>query len=353
MNPVRSSLLGLVFLAVGLLAGVGDPRPSRADVPANPHGKFKEECSHCHSPKSWTPARIGPEFDHARYGLPLVGAHKETPCRSCHASLDFSREASECVECHQDVHEGELGTECAGCHTTRSFIDRSRMERMHQLTRFPLTGVHVTLDCLSCHGGSGGGNLSFVNLASECVSCHREAGQSAVPDHAENLFPEDCTLCHTTKAWIPARFGHTDTGFPITGAHRNLACEACHGQGQFTKVSALCVDCHRTDYDGTQDPDHNALGFALECQSCHNTTSWRGATFDHDGSFFPIYSGAHAGKWESCTTCHVNAADYMDFSCFGCHPHDDRTKTDGDHREVRDYTYDSQACYTCHPRGRH
>ena len=52
-----------------------------------------------------------------------------------------------CVSCHQDVHQGELGTDCGRCHTERSFIEGAQMQRVHQLTRFPLRGTHASLDC--------------------------------------------------------------------------------------------------------------------------------------------------------------------------------------------------------------
>lgn len=351
MKTMRTAWYLLILLGTALLSGVTGPSTS-AEEPKNPHGSFKQDCDLCHSPKAWVPARVSPKFDHAKYGLALQGAHRETPCRSCHASLDFSKEQSACVDCHDDVHEGELGSDCARCHTTRNFIERARMERMHQLTRFPLTGVHATLDCRTCHDSTEPGNLTFVNLGSDCVDCHRDDAESAVPDHQDNGFSEDCGQCHRTTAWSPAGFAHADTKFPLTGVHRNLNCAACHGEGQFTAVASACVDCHRDDYDGTTDPVHVTIGFPLECQSCHNTTTWQGATFDH-ARFFPIDSGAHAGTWSSCSDCHKTPTNYADFTCLTCHPHSDEAKTSGGHGQVQNYVYESQACFTCHPQGRH
>ena len=45
-------------------------------------------------------------------------------------------------------------------------------------------------------------------------------------------------------------------------------------------------------------------GFSTDCLLCHNMVTWLGATFDHDSEYFPIYSGAHRGRWSSCATCH-------------------------------------------------
>ena len=33
------------------------------------------------------------------------------------------------------------------------------------------------------------------------------------------------------------------------------------------------------------------------CDTCHSTTAWRPASFDHDGRYFPIYSGKHLGAF--------------------------------------------------------
>ena len=69
-------------------------------------------------------------------------------------------------------------------------------------------------------------------------------------------------------------------------------------------------------------------------------------------SAFPIDSGVHAGRWDACSTCHVNPSNYSQFTCFGCHPHSDESGTAADHSEVGGYVYDSSACYACHPQGR-
>ena len=140
------------------------------------------------------------------------------------------------------------------------------------------------------------------------------------------------------------------TRFPLTGAHRTVSCQSCHGNGVYPGKSTDCVSCHRSDYDQTTNPVHTAAGFPLDCASCHTTSGWSGARFDHDGRFFPIYSGAHRGRWQSCAECHTNPANYAQFTCLPCHG---QTETNGHHREVSGYQYDSQACYSCHPRGNH
>jgi hypothetical protein len=462
----------------------------------NPHGDLKEPCASCHSPDAWKPARVSKSFKHAPKVFPLEGAHAQTNCRACHASLEFTGVSTKCAVCHKDVHQGELGSDCATCHSPRNFIDRSVMQQRHQLTRFPLSGAHVMADCISCHPVVQQGHMTFVGRPVECFSCHMPAynasqnpphqaagfpttcdachttiawtkstfdhaatsfpltgahlaticsachgdgiykGKSsscvachltnynntttpkhssagfptdcaachstvvwtdAVFDHQKTLFPltgahlavacstchsdgvykgkstacvschlidynntatpkhssagfsTQCATCHSTATWAGAVFDHSKTAFPLTGAHVTLACAACHSDGVYAGKPTTCVSCHLTDYNGTNNPVHSTAGFPTACASCHTTATWLGATFNHDASFFPIYSGTHQGRWSSCATCHTNPANYATFTCLTCHT---QLNTNGHHNGVSGYRYDSQACYSCHPRGR-
>jgi RecJ-like exonuclease len=325
--------------------------PLRAqDATRSPHGSLAEACADCHAADRWSPARIG-RFDHARAGFALTGAHARTACRDCHATLDFRNTPSTCSACHTDVHRSELGADCVQCHTTRSFLDRATMTRAHQLTRFPLTGTHLAVDCESCHPPAAQGSLRFVNRPSECVQCHGEAYRLAKePDHLAGGFPTACDQCHSTASWPGARFNHAATRFPLTGAHRAVTCQECHGDGVRAGTPTACVACHQAAYDETTDPNHRSAGFPTACSDCHTTSTWDGAAFDHDASFFPIYSGRHRGEWTSCSTCHTTPSSFQAFTCLSCHQHS-RPETDGHHDGVNGYRYDSQACYSCHPRG--
>ena len=419
--PVALVLIALAPLAVSIRVSGAAPKP----IPANPHGKFKGECGDCHGAEGWKPAKIGRNFDHAKYGFPLTGAHAAASCQSCHASLDFTRQEKLCASCHEDPHRGEMGSACERCHTARSFVDHAAMARAHQMTHFPLTGAHAALDCESCHTPVSQGKLQYVGTRADCQGCHMADYQAAKqPDHAAGGFPLDCQECHTPISWTTARFDHSKTAFPLTGAHLTTPCASCHGDGVYKGKSTDCYSCHRSNYDGTNDPPHAAAGFSTACATCHNTTSWNssfnhnntgfpltgahatvacnqchgdgvyagkptdcyschqadydatnnpghaaatfpttcatchnttswaGATFDHDTPYFPIYSGTHNGRWSACTDCHNVANNYASFNCLSCHPHSDKTQTDGNHNGVSGYVYDSNHCYSCHPRGR-
>lgn len=334
-------LRAVVLLAVA--AVVYSPAVAQ-ELTKNPHGKLEVECATCHGSAGWVPAQISPKFDHAKYGIPLTGAHAHAACRSCHAALDFHGTARDCASCHRDVHHGELGADCGRCHTARSFIDRSAMVRAHQLTRFPLSGAHMALDCESCHQPSAQGQMSFVNVGADCVDCHRAQFQAAKsPDHVAGAFPQDCGGCHAPTTWNNARFNHDATGFPLTGAHAPLPCVQCHTGGTFTALNSACVSCHQADYNGTNNPAHAAAGFPTTCASCHGTTDWTGASFDHTA--FPI---PHRTATK-CVDCHTNPANYTSFVCTTCHT---KSQTDPRHQGVGGYVWSSTNCYACHRNGR-
>jgi hypothetical protein len=224
------------------------------------------------------------------------------------------------------------------------------MVRAHQASRFPLTGVHAAVDCVACHTPAAQGQLQFVNRPTQCESCHlAEAVVVKDPDHQAAGFTRQCERCHSPTVWNRARFDHAATAFPLTGAHVRATCQQCHADRVYSGKSAECVSCHRTDYNGTTNPAHAAASFPTTCASCHSTSTWAGARFDHDGPYFPIYSGAHRGRWNSCSTCHTNAASFAVFTCLTCHG---QTETNGHHQSVSGYRYDSQACYSCHRNGR-
>jgi hypothetical protein len=108
------------------------------------------------------------------------------------------------------------------------------------------------------------------------------------------------------------------------------------------------VGCHLTDYNQTNNPPHASAQFPTDCQMCHTTSAWIPSTFDHDGQYFPIYSGKHAGEWNLCSDCHTNPGNYAEFTCLTCHG---QSQTNEEHNGVPGYSYNSNACYNCHPNG--
>ncbi|MBZ5526203.1 MAG: hypothetical protein LAP21_28630 [Acidobacteriia bacterium] len=310
-------------------------------------GGFPQTCEQCHNTASWQPST----FNHnTQTKFPLTGAHVGLACTQCHANGRFVGTPTDCFSCHSSTFKTTTNpnhvtagfpTDCSLCHSTANWLSATFD---HSKTLFPLTGAHVGLSCNSCHASG-----VFVGLSTACVSCHLANFQKTTsPNHVTSGFPTDCQVCHTTSAWVPSVFDHSKTVFPLTGAHLSVACANCHVGGRYAGTPTDCYSCHKTAYQTVTNPNHVAAAFPTTCQTCHNTTAWTGATFTHTG--FPIYSGAHQGKWTTCADCHTNSANYAVFTCVSCHAHD-KTVMDPKHSGVRNYVYNSTNCYSCHRNG--
>ena len=314
----------------------------------SPHGEnFKIDCSQCHNSGGWNVDYKSIAFDHNTTNFTLEGSHKTTDCKSCHSSMVFEDVSSDCISCHTDVHEQSVGNDCVRCHSTQNWLVFNIPE-IHESNGFPLIGSHFSVNCIECHQGESG--LVFTPLGNECIECHQSDYLATTsPDHLAAGFSEDCTECHNPNGigWSSSGFIHDF--FPLTGGHDIQDCSQCHDVTDFSNISSECVDCHSDDYASTTNPNHSSSGFSTDCVSCHTTNpGWTPATFDHDGQFFPIYSGRHNNEWNSCTDCHTNPSDYSVFTCLTCHTAGD---TNDEHDEVGGYVYESNACLQCHPDG--
>lgn len=354
----------LLLCTLLVLAAPARPVPSlhaqQPPVPTNPHGTLRPDvdCSDCHTATGWKPMRTDAEFDHGKdTKFILTGRHETTTCARCHLGLRFDEPKvapSDCASCHVDVHRGNLAGSCTRCHNTDDFRDVETVS-LHQRTGFPLTGAHVTTPCESCHKTERSG--AYTAVAKDCVSCHRPLlAQAAASGVDHSGFPTDCAQCHVPLSWSGgATFDHLTAsgGFLLEGAHVQQRCAACHTTPAFGLRFAPpptsnqdCVACHQDDYQR----EHGGSGFPTTCTACHTVNSWA-STLNHDAAFFPINSGAHRGQWASCATCHVTPGSFTTFTCLTCHVHR-QSEMDAKHSGRSGYSYDSQACYRCHPRGR-
>lgn len=319
-----------------------------AQNPNHVQAGFPTDCAMCHTTASW----FGASFDHSAFtGFPLTGAHATVACAQCHPNGHYAGTPRDCASCHladyqktTDPNHAAAGfpQDCSICHSTTSWagavFDHSR-------TQFPLTGAHLQLACATCHV-----NGNYSGLSTACVSCHLNNYTSTTnPNHQAAGIPQQCEVCHSTTAWTPASFDHSKTGFALTGAHVTTPCASCHIGGRYDGTPTDCYSCHKSQYQTVTNPNHIAAGFPTDCSLCHTTVTWMGATFTHNA--FPIYSGAHQGRWTTCNDCHVNPSNFAVFSCTNCHAHDKATM-DEKHTEVRNYVYNSANCYSCHPTGR-
>ncbi len=94
------------------------------------------------------------------------------------------------------------------------------------------------------------------------------------------------------------------------------------------------MTCHQADYNGTNNPPHAQAGFPTTCQTCHSTTDWTGATFDHSTTGFTL-TGAHTSL--QCTQCHTASFQGGPYNftsattCYTCHQTDYNGTTNPNH----------------------
>ena len=223
------------------------------------NGRNGKQCDSCHQATTWAEL----SFDHLRdTGFGLQGAHAELSCESCHrdVSVDSSLGAA-CVDCHRldDVHQGQEGDECGKCHNSSAWGEGLRFS--HDLTRFPLVGMHAVVSCDSCHSSG-----MFRDTDSSCYSCHDK------DDSHNRSLGTDCATCHNPNDWRLWLFDHdSQTDFELDGAHTDLSCKACHARPAegSVKQASSCVACHLGD-------DVHYRRFGRACERCHITDSFKG-----------------------------------------------------------------------------
>jgi Cytochrome c7 and related cytochrome c len=222
------------------------------------NGRNGEQCDSCHQTSRWGSV----DFDHARdTEFTLRGKHADLTCESCHRESTKGSELSMlCIDCHKvdDVHKGQQGRQCDSCHNNNSWRDNVRFN--HDITSFPLVGMHAVASCESCHT-----TKQFRDAPNQCVDCHKE------DDAHERTLGTSCADCHNPNDWKLWIFDHnTQTDFLLDGSHEGLSCMDCHNKPVATKIkqSSACVACH------LRDDVHNRR-FGRSCERCHITDSFR------------------------------------------------------------------------------
>jgi hypothetical protein len=280
-----------------------------------------------------------------------------TACNSCHLK-DWQNTNN---PPHASAGPAFASSNCQGCHNFDNWLNANFD---HSVTGWPLTGAHqlapagIITSCTACHINN---NYNLTSANTACYGCHQTDWNSTqtiggnVPNHiAAGFPPSECSMCHDTVNWADGKFDHSTTGWALTGAHLTKAkCADCHLNNNYSLTSAntSCYGCHLADWNSTQTlggtvPNHVATGFPTTCDTCHNTTSWLGATFSH--LYFAI---PHHGS--VCNDCHQVSTNYASFTCINCHTTTAHqpTQTNNTHDGVGGYSYGPTTCYNCHRNG--
>lgn len=342
-------------------------------------------CKQCHHESSFTSLRRVKRFNHNQTDFPLKGSHQKVDCAGCH-NMDAKPEVifqdqigvttNDCISCHEDVHGGKFGQDCAECHNEESFFSIETDGFNHNLTDFPLVGMHQTVECKECHAESMTAPLEH----NYCKDCHEDYHEG---DFVKNGISPDCNQCHTEEGFTNSTYTieqHNQTDFPLKGGHIATPCFACHlsdadEKWRFKDIGERCVDCHEDVHEG-----YIAEEFYPEqdCEACHVEDDWETNHFDHSLTGWELL-GKHAEV--TCMDCHgveeteeVNRYDGFLNSpreCAECHEntHDDQFEIDGitdcgrchnfDEWTIEDFDHDQTefplegahvevACEACH-----
>ncbi len=214
-------------------------------------GRYGNKCESCHQTTGWKQAK----FDHEKTKFPLRDKHLKVACNKCHTGPTEGKKLPlDCYSCHQldDAHRGQQGKNCNHCHNQRGWRVDIKFE--HDLTRFPLIGLHAVAPCESCHI-----ETTFKNVPRKCVACHKR------DDEHKQQLGDNCAACHNPNGWDLWQFDHnTRTKFRLAGAHETLECLACHTEKITDKIrmGSTCASCHRKD-------DIHRGEFGRNCERCH------------------------------------------------------------------------------------
>jgi hypothetical protein len=227
---------------------------------------------------------------------------------------------------------------CTACHSTDAWRTRATESAEggfdHAKTGFPLTGLHASVACVSCH------MANRPTPKRECSACHA--------DYHRGRLSSACDRCHSAAGWKVTRpiDIHRFTRFPLTGMHALADCNECHRRAsdhQWSGTPVDCFGCHEKEYlRPNLRPAHQGPGvaqpFSRDCSVCHRAVAWvpafirltptgiasQGLTGQqapprHDLRF-PIGFGPH--RTAACSDCHASATVPQAVRCVGCHAHE-------------------------------
>lgn len=297
------------------------------------HADYHQEtlsktCTDCHDHKAFKPAS---KFDHDKTDYKLIGKHRDVDCVECHKTetrngQDFQQfsdvKYANCTDCHEDIHKNKFGQNCTECHSENSFVDiKIQKDFNHDLTDYPLEGLHRKVDCKECHKTK----LTNALAHKTCTDCHKD-------DHKNELDVQgqdpDCSECHSVKGFAPSSYSiekHNQSDFALKGAHLATPCFSCHlekEEWRFREIGSTCVDCHEDIHK-----DFITIEFYPEqdCKACHTEDQWSDVEFDHSKTDFDL-KGAH--KKQDCRACHFpnsesgySTQNFKTFTgeCVDCH----------------------------------
>jgi hypothetical protein len=314
------------------------------------HTGITTGCITCHGAPNATPPIFYPSYTPKSAVLsPVHIPTSTTACEACHSNTVFTAFSGTtmssakhtamfavigktCDACHDlstlkffgvtnlttRPNGHHVGQDCSGCHNTNDWGGGSAAKNRKATaptatTRGTVTAVVPAPTTASAHtasiatttntsqvpgahsglafsagpAGAHGLRLSHLGVTANCASCHNGAlAASKGPAHLNSN--DVCQNCHTTLAWLPARFEHRG-------------------------VSASCTSCHNGAFAPGKPTGH--IQTAQDCGTCHNTLNWQAVAFSHvgiGGTCQSCHNGItatgkqiqHVNTMQDCSACH-------------------------------------------------
>lgn len=290
----------------------------------------KGECASCHNVQGFKPTTYGVK-EHATSAYPLLQKHTQVECAKCHIPRGketlYRLKFAQCMDCHKDEHQGQFAAapylnRCEQCHDLKGYRPSTFTLAKHKETSFQLTGGHLATPCGDCHkpvlqlhgdraqfaAGAQLQSAVYHFADSSCTVCHQDPHKGQFRDRMQQAAKAGCEACHNTESWRDLRrFDHSQTSFPLVGAHRGTACIDCHKppdmgtrlvQADFKAAPTKCEQCHEDIHGG----QFAGSGKVTACADCHNSFKWKPSLFDHERRTAFSLKGAHQNT--PCEGCH-------------------------------------------------
>ncbi len=279
------------------------------------------QCSSCHTVTAWLPT----SFAHS-------GVTSGQNCTTCHNGTSASGVPTSGAKAH--ITAPMTNNTCGSCHTIGTAWTPATMNH---------TGV---TNCSSCHAYTGNGftiaKANHISTTSQCSACHvTTAWTPATATHNGVTSATDCyTGCHDGAHITGAGGAKGRTANHVTAPMTNKTCGSCHAIGSAWAPATMnhsgatsCSSCHsKAGNSWTPTPTTTHITTTAQCSSCHTTSVWKPATFDHSSYGVSTatdctQSGCHssanaatpkAGRPTSGTKAHITAP-MTGNTCGSCH----------------------------------
>ena len=207
----------------------------------------------------------------------------------------------------------------------------------HMTTGFPLSGMHISVACETCHVGG-----TFKGTPKACAGCHTIGRLVAATPKTQDHIPttKGCDACHASAgSFETAVMDHTGLTQPCAVCHsgsyssvKSAPSDTLHNSNSSLATPQPCDSCHKSTFTFAGSRfDHSTT--TSDCANCHNGTAALGKSATHIPTVEP--------RCEACHTPAVTPGWPNPTSFLGA-------VFDATAHTAAGYTIGSNTCATCH-----